>query len=178
MCSFLFSSCEKEELVDLIVNGNVEKGITDPDEWWSVDLGDKYNTEWSSTEYFSPRRSLTISIENADSVDNAFWGQGIHDNIPHGKAVTLKVKIKAELEGTGVYLAIFGNDIDEPSANVEQIVSTQNNSPISGSLNWTEYSLTLDKVDATTDRLVVLLVYESNTTGEVYFDDISLTYIK
>lgn len=176
LTGFLLSSCEKEELVDLIVNGNVEKGMTYPDDWWSNDGDDKYNTKWNPLEYYSPKRSIVISTKTADSINIAYWGQSIKDNLPIGQVVTLKVKIKAALDGEGASIVIRGDDNYSLYSRAEQFVTTQGESPIIGTFDWTEYSITLDNVDATTIMLTVYLVYLPNTTGEVYFDDISLTY--
>ena len=48
--------------------------------------------------------------------------------------------------------------------------------PITGTFDWKEQSIKMTKVGENIKSLTVYLVYLPNTTGEVYFDDISLTY--
>tara|TARA_R110002012_G_scaffold114079_1_gene260346 strand:+ start:163927 stop:164160 length:234 start_codon:yes stop_codon:yes gene_type:complete len=77
------------------------------------------------------------------------------------------------LSGEGVAVVLRG---DDASGNMEQFVTTESTEDITGVFDWTEYSIKLDKVDASTKSLLVFLVFSSDTSGEVYFDDISLTY--
>ena len=142
MSSFLLSGCEKEEIVDLISNGNVDKGLVYPYDWWSNDRDGKYKTQWTQLEYFSPKKSLSISTDTAHYFDYAYWGQEITDNLPHGKAVTLKVKIKAELDGVGIVLVMRGDDTDSPPGGGQQYVSSHGKHIIRGTFDWTDYSIT------------------------------------
>ena len=167
LSSFLLSGCEKEEIVDLISNGNVDKGLVYPYDWWSNDRDGKYKTQWTQLEYFSPKKSLAISTDTAYYIDYAFWAQSITDNLPHGKAVTLKVKIMAELDsGSGITLVIRGDDTDSPPGGGQQYVSSRGKHIIRGTFDWTDYSITLDNVDATIDRLMVYLVYKENRASQ------------
>ena len=89
---------------------------------------------------------------------------------------SLEVKIKSNLIGEGISIVIRGDNTVHPTGTAEQFVTTQGSSPISGTFDWTDYGVKLANVDASTQSLTVYLVYLQNTTGEVYFDDISLTY--
>jgi len=86
------------------------------------------------------------------------------------------VKIKSNLTGDGVSVAIRGDNTTQPTGTGEQFVTTQGTSTISDTFDWTDYSIKLSNVDASTKSLTVYLNYLPNTTGEVYFDDISLAY--
>ena len=174
----LFNGCSEDEAQpgQLLTNNDVEAGSGRPNNWWNHTGEDKYNVDWADQESFSGSRSLAISTQTADSADFAFWAQTISTNLPRGRDVTLNVKIKSNLIGEGVSIAIRGDDAVQPTGRAEQFATTQDTSPISGSFDWAEYSVRLANVDASTQSLTVYLIYLESTTGEVYFDDISLTY--
>lgn len=73
-------------------------------------------------------------------------------------------------------ITIRGDESTFLNQRAEQFVTTQEVLPISGTFDWTEYSVELDNIDDSTDVLRIYLIFFQNTTGEVYFDDISLTY--
>jgi hypothetical protein len=175
---FLFGSCKKEDVQpgQLISNSNVEVGSATPNNWWFFNGDGKYNVIWTDTESFSPSKSLKISTQTTESTEFAFWAQTINTDLPTGKSVTLRVKVKGNMTGTGISLVIRGDDTSSPSGAAEQFMTTQGTSPISGTFDWTDYNIMLDKVDASTQSLTVYLVYLPDTTGEVYFDDIILTH--
>ena len=174
----LFNACSKDEVQpsQLISNSSVETGITSPTSWWYSSGEDKYNVTWTDQESFSGSKSLKISTQIADPTNFAFWAQTISANIPTGMDVTLNVKIKSNLIGEGISIVIRGDNTVQPTGTAEQFVTTQGTSPISGTFDWTDYSVKLGNVDASTQSLTVYLVYLQNTTGEVYFDDVSLAY--
>jgi hypothetical protein len=174
----LFESCHKEDVRSgqLINNSDVEIGSTTPNSWYFSTGDGKYDVTWTDAESFSPSKSLKISTQTADPTDFAAWGQTINTNLPTGKSVTLKVKVKGNMTGAGISIVIRGDDTPNPSGNAEQFITTQGTSPISGTFDWTDYSVTLDHVDASTRSLIVYLVYLQDTAGEVYFDDILLTF--
>lgn len=174
----LLSNCKKDDVQpgQLISNSDVEVGSLTPNGWWFFTGEGKYNVTWTDTESFSPRKSLKISTQTAESTEFAFWAQTINTNLPTGKSVTLKVKVKGNMTGVGISLVIRGDDTSNPSGAAEQIVSTEGTSPISGTFDWTDYSIKLGNVEVSTQSITIYLVYLPNTTGEVYFDDISLTF--
>jgi hypothetical protein len=176
--SFFLSSCKKDEvsLRQLLVNGNVETGSTVPNGWWNSTGQGKHNITWTDEASFSPKKSLKISTQIVDPSNFSFWAQTISSNLPNGKGVTLMVKIKSNLKGTGVSIAIRGDDASSVNGYAKQFVTTQGTSPISGIFDWTDYSIKLSNVDSSIQSLTVYLIYLGNTTGEVYFDDVSLTF--
>lgn len=167
--------CSKDEVhpSQLLHNGNVESGSLQPNDWWYSTGENKYNVTWTDEESSSPSKSLKISTQTSDPTDFAFWAQTT-TNQGAGKSATLKVKIKSNLEGKGISIVIRGDDTTIASGAGEQFVTTQGTRSISGVFDWTEYSITLDKVEASTKSLTIYLVYLQDTTGEVYFDDITL----
>jgi hypothetical protein len=171
-----FTSCKEDEIQSnqLVVNGNLEQGSTSPDGWWSNSANpDNFNFIWTEDESFSGNKSISISTQTADASEFAYWGQTINNNLPTGKSVTLSVRIKGDLSGEGVVVVLRG---DDASGNMEQFVTTEFTEEITGVFDWKEYSIKLDNVDASTKKLIVFLLFLYDTSGEVYFDDISLTY--
>jgi len=174
----LFLEACKEEYIptELLLNGNVELGSNNPDSWWKKTNTD-YVLAWDDEESYSPSKSLKISNQLADSTDFAFWAQTLYDNIPNGENITLKVKIKGNITGDGVSIVIRGDDDSwYTGGDAEQSATTQFNTHIVGTFDWTEYSLTMENVGEEITVLNVYLILLPNTVGEVYFDDISLSY--
>ena len=175
---FLITGCSEDEIESrqLIKNGDVETGSITPNNWWNGKGSDTFLLNWSNQESFSGNKSLRISAQTADTEEIAVWAQTISTDLPSGMDVTLRAKIKGDLSGEGVSIVIRGDDTVELSGRAEQFATSQQTSPISGNFEWSEFSIKLADIDATTKSLTVYLIFLENTTGEVYFDDISLTY--
>lgn len=178
----LLSSCSSNEVKpeikpkELLVNGSVEIGSLAPNSWWNSNGNGKYDLSWSEEESFTPKKSLKISSKIEVTTSFAFWAQTISTNLPTGKSVTLKVKAKGNLTGQGISFAIRGDDATSVNGYAKQFATTQGTSPISGTFNWTEYSVKLNNVDASLESITIYVIFLNNTFGDVYFDDISLTY--
>lgn len=180
---FLWAGCNKGDddmqdisLSELLINGGLEIGSGTPNGWFNNAPCPNTNVSWTEEEAFSPRKSLKISNTTLESDCFSYWGQTLNTDIPTGKSLTLRVRIKAQLEGQGVSIVIRGDDTPNISGFAEQFATTQSVSPISGTFDWTEYSISLSPVEETTQSLTVYLVYLENTTGDVYFDDVSLEF--
>ena len=177
--SVAFFGCDDDDESEhgqLITNGDVEVGSMTPNSWWYNSAQNKYQVTWTNQESFSPSKSLKISIQSPDQSEFAFWAQTISVNIPTGESVKLTVKVKAALSGQGISIVIRGDDTQQPSGVGEQFVSTQGVTPISGTFDWMDYSVQLPAIDTNIKGLTVYLVFLPTTSGEVYFDDISLTF--
>jgi len=177
LSSFLLS-CDDDEAGknQLIVNGDVEAGATFPNSWWFNTGNNQYETAWTDQESYSAKKSLQISSPATHTSGFAFWAQTITSNLPIGKGVTLSVKIKGDLVGEGVSIAIRGDNTSVPDGSGEQFITTQGSESITGTFDWTDHSITLSSVDATTKSITIYFVFLPNTKGKVYFDDVSLTF--
>jgi hypothetical protein len=81
------------------------------------------------------------------------------------------------LSGPGVSLAIRGDDTTSLNGSgAEQFSATEGKISISGTFDWKEYQVKMVNVKADIKSLTVFLIYMPGTQGEVYFDDVSLTY--
>jgi len=176
LIAFAIQSCKKDEVqpVQLVSGGDLETGSSRPNGWWSNTGQDNYDLNWSEEESFSPKKSLKISTQTSNATSFAFWALTINTNIPIGKDVTLKVKVKSKLVGKGISLLIRGDDTVTPAGYTEQASAEE--LFVTGTHDWQEQSVKMTKVGENIKSLTIYLIYSSNTTGEVYFDDVSLTY--
>src|SRR6478752_1404845 len=174
----MLQGCHRDDVqpTQMVTGGDLEAGTSLPIGWYYDNGQNNYSVAWTEEEAASPKRSLKIFTQVSSITNFAFWGLSINTNIPVGKDVTLKVKIKSKLSGSGVSLAIRGDDTEYPQGSAEQFKSTQGNISITGNVDWREYNVKLEKVGTNIKSLTVYLVYLQNTTGDVYFDDVSLTY--
>jgi hypothetical protein len=177
--ALLIFSCKKDEPapepVEIAVNGNLENGSTSLDGWFTSGSNSVFNIEWTDTYASSGSKSIMISSDAGDSQQFAYWGEQICDNVRVGKKIVLKVKVKANLVGTGVSLALRADDSRTSTSGLE-FVSTQQFKSITGTFDWQEFSVEMSAVPNGTQCLDIFLVYLQNTSGEVYFDDVSLIY--
>ena len=158
-----------------IVNGDAELGVNSPDNWWvGAGSSDKFDIHWDSDNYLSPSHSLAISSD--DSGDKfAFWAQTFLASDVAGKKIKVNVFAKADnLTGDGIYVAIRGDDTNVPSGSAEAFVTTQAKVAYNGTFDWKEISITMDTVPTDIKSITVYLIYGTNTSGKVYFDDLSL----
>ncbi|HBH82639.1 MAG: hypothetical protein A2X04_12215 [Bacteroidetes bacterium GWF2_41_9] len=121
----------------------------------------------------SPIHSFMISRTNPDPIYYAYYSQRYPRTMPYGNDLTLKAHIKGvDLEGEGISLIIRCED---KSLAPVQVVTTEGSVSIKGTFDWTAYTVELKDLQSTVDVLYVYLNYLPNTTGKVYFDDITLT---
>jgi hypothetical protein len=168
--------------IQMLQNTDVESGNTLPTGWLFAvsDTSDAgFVSAWSTEEAVSPTHSLKIAQEDvANPAAFAFWAQMINTGIPHGKDLTLTASIKTDLVGPGVAIVIRGDDTDPPSGSAEAFATTQGVITITGEEDWTEYWVTMPEVPDDILTITVYLIFGVNSTGIVYFDDITLTYVE
>jgi hypothetical protein len=173
----LFLSCKKEDTIpaQLLKNPDVESGLTSWNNFGSTDSGTSFNPTLTTEEAFSPYHSLTLNCVLADPINWYSWSQIYLGNMPVGEDLTLRVRIKGiNLSGQGVSAEIFG--YDGVSQTALQSASTAGVSDITGTFDWTEYTVTLPELSKNVHVIFVNLTYLPGTTGKVYFDDITLMH--
>ena len=175
-------SCQKntssEPLINLLTNGNIENDVFT----WKVFFSPQSNPNTSiveSTEEFSfsPKKSLKISCPKVN--DNAAFSYFVQDisaaNLKAGSKLTLTAKVRGvNLIGNGVSIALRG-DATTGAAGTRFFKTTQDITPLRGTFDFREVTLSLDSYEGNADRIIVFLLLLPNTIGTVYFDDISLT---
>jgi len=171
-----FTQCKEEDepTINLLQNSDIEEGSNRPSDWLLPPNSDQqpFDLSWSDEEAFSPQKALKISNDTENEPEDfSFWAQVVRQNIPHNRDVTLRTMIKSNLSGQGVSIAIRTDSKDSRL----QFATTQDSISITGNFDWTEYSIKLENVDAETATILIFLLYLEETTGEVYFDDVTLT---
>jgi hypothetical protein len=166
-------SCEKESETALqyITNSKLENQNSS---WFSNGDTTIFEMVRTTENSHSPDHSLLISRTdlNSNPYEFAFWSQFFTEKIPVGKQLTLRVWIKGvDLTGNGISLVVR----TDGEFNQLQFATTQYMTTISGTFDWTEYTLDFPAVDPETKQLWIFLVFLDNTTGKVYFDDVTLT---
>lgn len=185
-----FGSCSKStdpapvaDTKYLLLNPSAESGTTTPDNWipyYSNPYGTYYKAEWANDQAIEGTRSLKINASATNGPNSAFWYQRVESataKLAVGKTVTFTVKIKTDnitegIEGQGVSINL-GTYAGTTTAT--QFISTLNNIEIKGTSDWTTYRITLpEKVASGTSLILIQLLLTAQTTGTVYFDDMSL----
>jgi hypothetical protein len=121
----------------------------------------------------SPIHSFMIARTTLDPTYYALYSQRYPRQIPFGDDLKLMVYVKGvNLEGNGIALKVWGEDekLDTVQQSTLPIAVRTN-----GTFDWTLYTLTMPAVQTSVKSLYVHLIYLQNTTGNVYFDDITLT---
>lgn len=132
----------------------------------------------STERFFTNPSSLKISRQRITETDrSAYWYQDIiNPSIPKGSSLVLRAKIRTEkIEGGTVAMYILGLFDNKKKENF--FISTEGSQKIEGTSDFKEYILRFDNyVDkySPTEILQVGLIISGSTTGDVYFDDVSL----
>lgn len=174
-------SCKKDEKspTEYVSNGNIEEGMSS----WAFRYDDanptnpnQYTFGYTNEFAASPKNSLKANCLQIKTTNafGYFVQQIATNNFKKGQKLTLKAKIKGvNLTGKGVSLALRG----DKSGQVNSVFfkSTQDSQSITGNFDFKEYTVSLDSYAGDADYILIFLVYLPETTGSVYFDDISVT---
>ena len=133
-----------------------------------------YQFDWSTEAASSGTHSLKITSSINNGPNFGYWYQTVSYANP-GKTVQLSVKIKivnviAANPGIGASIALAGFSGSDQT----QFVSSGNATPIVGTSDWSIYTVKISNIASGTDKLVVYLPLGTQTTGTVYFDEVSL----
>ena len=180
---FMYSSCSEDDPdtdpvpIQMLRNPYMELWKNDDVLYWARWQYDgDFELLWTDEAYTSPSHSIKISAASQTDTTYAGWAQAIMTGIPNGNDLTLQVKIKGvDLVGDGVAIAIRGDA--SVSDTVIQFETSEGQDVINGTFDWTSYTVELKNVEENVDRLLVFFIYMPNTTGSVYFDDATLTYL-
>lgn len=156
-------------------NTDFELGSSFPDFWWTgaTDRG-KFEISLVDDVTLSSGHSVMIKSENSDN-EFAFWAQRIDAKNFIGKELNLSANIKGEnIEGEGIAIAIRGDDLSNSSNSAEIFYTTQGNITIDGTFDWKSFNVQSEIIPNNIDLITVYLIYLKNTSGTVYFDDVSL----
>lgn len=177
------SEAEKQ----FLENSDAEKGNDSPAAWFSG--GTEFNNLgfevlWSSDQAFSNSHSLEISLKPGfETEEFMYWSQTVPISIPHdipaGTGLRLETMIMLEdMRGNGIAIAVRADDTKTAEGEAEAIASTERLLPITGTKDWTAYSVTLWNISSGIKSITVYLLYLPDTSGTAYFDNITLTVVE
>jgi hypothetical protein len=162
---------------NIIRNDNVELGNDQPHYWRSCIVGYNDYQIYRTVEYYcSPGHSLKISVDKVWHTDSfAYWQQPIpyDTSFQNDFILTAHLKLK-NVVGQGIACAVRGDNTRNPSGMAEAFYTTQYKIPIIGTEDWKDYNLIVTDIPETIKCLTVYLLFLPQTTGTVYFDDITL----
>ena len=178
----LFISCNEEEdqtISQLLANTDIEQGSVAPAGWITNQLdGSGLEFIWNEQEASSGSRSLQIQKISDETEVWGYWAQIFQGDIPHGKNIELSAMIKGnDIQGTGISISVRA-DREGLASSEGQFVTTQGNIPINGTFDWKNERIVLNDLKTDVSRILVFLIYLPETTGEIYFDDVTLSVVE
>lgn len=175
----LVLACKKEEktsdeiVIPVQLLGDTNAEFLGGSFWYSTPASIGFFIGRIDNESLSPTHSFTISRTTPDSVNIGYYAQIYSRQMPVGDNLTLEAHIKGvNLEGEGVSIMILCNDENNTPV---QFVSTEGTISITGTFDWTPYTIDLVDLQSSVKTIYIFLIYLPNTTGAAYFDDITLT---
>jgi hypothetical protein len=169
---------EVEPEIQLLENSSIESPNMD---WQFRYLGNvtgnpnECDGAYSLDVHATPPYALKIGCAIVKETNvQSYWFQSVSSPpIPTGKRLVLKAKVRLDdVKGQGIALILRGDRRGQSQAVF--YITTENNTLIRGTSDFTEYTLMTEPITGPIDNLSVFLVYLRNTTGTVYFDDITL----
>lgn len=172
-CQSLNRYPDKERV--LLRNGFFENGLESPVGWWKKTSFNR--VELSENQSYTADRSIVIKSSEARD-EFSFLAQTIEADSILGKTLVLKVFIKTEnLIGKGAAIAIRADKTTTPNGNSEYFYSSEGRNIIIGNKDWMEYSIKLNAmINDDIKSVTIYLILLPETSGTVYFDEISLSY--
>jgi hypothetical protein len=127
----------------------------------------------SSQVYLSAGTSMEIQSAITSPTAYSYWYYSwMPQGLNQSDRLQLTVNVKLEnVTGPGVYIALRGNS-DTKSVFIR---STQNVTKISGTSGFTSYSVQVPYYLTSAKYLVIYLIMDAQSTGTVYFDDVTVT---
>jgi hypothetical protein len=165
---------------ELLYNADAEGGQSSPDEWRSIaGSAQQYLLEWVDGKAARGRRSLGVRSSSPTlSPAGAYWYQYVPITRSADVDYVLTAAVKLEqMAGAGAAIAIRGDDTTLNNSQAEVIASTQLRQNLTGTQDWARVSVTLSGASVAINQLTVYLLHLTNSSGAVYFDDLSLSVV-
>lgn len=179
-CEEILQPAEILNAENNILNPSVEEGTDVPSNWYYSEADSLITQQglWAMNTGFESSRSLKISL-SSESIEYVYWAQTRVARPRNGKTMILKAQVRADnIVGQGATLILRGDNSEEPKGEGESLATSQGSAKIVGSHDWTEYEVIIEGgMDKNTQSVSIYLAFLPETTGTVYFDEISLGYI-
>ena len=158
---------------NLIQNSDMEDGKNFF--WAGSNASANYSLTYTDEESNSSTHSLMVQSNGAEEKKFAYWAQTLKLPDVASKKLTASVSIKfSDVNGSGVALAVRGDDTEAPSGAAEVFTSTQGRIVKTGSGDWQTLEVSLDDISDDIKSITIYMLLSSQN-GTVYFDDLSLT---
>lgn len=196
----LLHACKKQEtqpqsIANAVINGDFE---ATPYQDWRSDINrnalakpTSYTVDYTTEAAASPSHSIKVSCNAAfnDSTYHLFqqdyYTAAASSSaptgakvlaIPAGAKLTMKAKVKTlNMKGEGISIAMGGNYGADKNYASAFFTESRGKAVITGTKDFTEYTITFDSFPANTYSVYVLLFFLPGTTGTAYYDDVSLS---
>jgi len=166
--------CHKDpDNVQMLINTDLEVGGSQPNAW-IAGSNSSGSLEWTMEEAVSAKHSLKIN--QTTTTGSSYWMQICNHDIPLGRHLIFSAKINGKnITGMGVALDIRV-DNTVPGIGAGSQYANSHKTVIAGDFDWTTYTVKLSNLNKDAKTITVFLSTLPNTTGTVYFDDISLVH--
>jgi hypothetical protein len=146
--------------------------ISLPNPWIYSSVGATTNSGMiTSDAYSSPTHSLQITSTSAAAANTfSSWAYALPTtNFPIGSALAVKVRIKlVNVTGNGIYVAIRGDGTN----GIAFFNSTQSNLTISGTSDFTGYSVRCPYFPENVTSIRIFLILDGSSSGTAFLDDV------
>jgi hypothetical protein len=185
LSGLLISCMEDDALVpvgsQLLRNTDVSNSLDTVSPWNSV-LANPFRVGVSDAIFFSGNRSLFLEGTDSLATNSVAWVQHYTGPMPkEGRRLRLRLHMKGEniqlnSFNSNVWVTLRTWPVEGPNrSTIGRSVSSQRSNFIEGTFDWTPFEIILPSFPSDANRISVFLVMGPQTTGTVFFDDITLT---
>ena len=158
--------------MQLLTNGSAENGATG---WWNAEAGPNQTVDITTAHAADGSHSLRITSEAAHR-NLSHWAQTVQVEVDSPVDLELRLQMRMEeVDGDGIAFVIHGDDTRDLEDTVEVWATTEFDRTYLGSADWQTITLRLTGLTADVEWVRIFLVMGRETTGVVYFDDVTLT---
>jgi hypothetical protein len=168
----VLGACQKDEEEkksdQLLKNTNME--LDSFDDWFENYRCEDVVFSWTTEESHSPTHSLKIHRAQSGPGNN-YFSQELKGDLPKGKNLVLSASLKgknivSEKFGATIMISLFDKKLD--------FIKSQKINYVTGTFDWTTYSVLIN-VSQNTEVIIVNLALMGESSGTIYFDDVTLT---
>lgn len=165
----------------LLINSDFSRSSSSISPWSSF-TPSGFITGVSKQTFRSGNQSVFIESKDLENTEAAVWSQSYTGQMP---SIGARLRLRAFLKGvditsnglrSNVFVSVRAFPVeDSEGISSGRFFTTQNNVRVNGTFDWEPVELVIPFFPREVDRLEVYLVMSSQTSGKVYFDDVTLT---
>lgn len=165
----------------LLQNTNISFSPDTVSPWVRI-AGDGFTLGVSQETFLSGDRSLFIENQDSLNMNFAVWRQSYNGPMPsEGRRLTLRAHLKGEniqlnSPESNIYISMRMFPVEDSNGTTfNRYLSSNFRFRIFGTFDWQRFSISIPSIPNDIEYIMVYLVMGPQTTGRVYFDDITLT---